>query len=67
MKLIGKLQDGTIFTKKGHDDFEPLEFKADEGIYRSYKFIIYVLFCVMYVFSLLSNGHFGIHIYRASD
>ncbi|KAD4584380.1 hypothetical protein R6Q59_036772 [Mikania micrantha] len=30
VKLTGKLQDGTVFTKKGHDDSEPLEFKADE-------------------------------------
>ncbi|KAL8261981.1 hypothetical protein R6Q59_026030 [Mikania micrantha] len=30
VKLIGKLQDGTVFIKKGHDDSEPLEFKTDE-------------------------------------
>ncbi|PSS09626.1 Peptidyl-prolyl cis-trans isomerase [Actinidia chinensis var. chinensis] len=31
LKLIGKLQDGTIFLKKGHDDDETLfEFKTDE-------------------------------------
>lgn len=30
VKLIGKLQDGTVYVKKGHDDSEPLEFKADE-------------------------------------
>lgn len=30
VKLIGKLHDGTIFTKKGHDE-EPFEFKIDEG------------------------------------
>ncbi|KAI4319298.1 hypothetical protein MLD38_032916 [Melastoma candidum] len=31
VKLIGKLQDGTIFLKKGHgDDEEPFEFKTDE-------------------------------------
>ncbi|XVF84525.1 hypothetical protein PTKIN_Ptkin17bG0044000 [Pterospermum kingtungense] len=29
VKLIGKLQDGTIFVKKGHDE-EPFEFKIDE-------------------------------------
>ncbi|XP_050144355.1 70 kDa peptidyl-prolyl isomerase-like [Malus sylvestris] len=29
VKLVGKLPDGTIFTKKGHDD-EPFEFKTDE-------------------------------------
>ena len=32
VKLIGKLQDGTVFLKKGHDNDEQLfEFKADEG------------------------------------
>lgn len=35
MKLIGKLQDGTAFLKKGHgEDEEPFEFKTDEGINR---------------------------------
>ncbi|WRX21381.1 FKBP-type peptidyl-prolyl cis-trans isomerase domain - like 10 [Theobroma cacao] len=29
LKLIGKLQDGKIFVKKGHDE-EPFEFKIDE-------------------------------------
>lgn len=32
MKLIGKLQDGTVFVKKGHDEQEPFEFKTDEGL-----------------------------------
>lgn len=31
VKLIGKLQDGTVFLKKGHDDEQPFEFKIDEG------------------------------------
>lgn len=32
MKLVGKLQDGTVFLKKGHGDGEGLfEFKTDEG------------------------------------
>ncbi|RWR80744.1 peptidyl-prolyl isomerase-like protein isoform X1 [Cinnamomum micranthum f. kanehirae] len=30
VKLIGRLQDGTIFLKKGHDEDEPFEFKTDE-------------------------------------
>lgn len=31
VKLIGKLQDGTVFLKKGHDDGdEPFEFKTDD-------------------------------------
>lgn len=34
VKLIGKLQDGTIFIKKGHNgenEDELFEFKTDEG------------------------------------
>ncbi|XP_010905156.1 70 kDa peptidyl-prolyl isomerase-like [Elaeis guineensis] len=30
VKLIGKLQDGTVFVKKGYDDEAPFEFKTDE-------------------------------------
>ncbi|KAK4732905.1 hypothetical protein R3W88_025893 [Solanum pinnatisectum] len=30
VKLIGKLQDGTVFVKKGHNEEEPFEFKIDE-------------------------------------
>ncbi|CAK8578440.1 unnamed protein product [Lathyrus sativus] len=30
VKLIGKLEDGTVFLKKGHDDDQPFEFKIDE-------------------------------------
>ncbi|KQJ99514.1 peptidyl-prolyl cis-trans isomerase FKBP62 [Brachypodium distachyon] len=30
VKLIGKLEDGTVFFKKGHDGEEPFEFKTDE-------------------------------------
>ncbi|WOK94503.1 70 kDa peptidyl-prolyl isomerase-like [Canna indica] len=30
VKLIGKLQDGTVFVKKGHDGEEPFQFKTDE-------------------------------------
>ncbi|XP_009406340.2 70 kDa peptidyl-prolyl isomerase [Musa acuminata AAA Group] len=30
VKLIGKLDDGTVFVKKGHDGDEPFEFKTDE-------------------------------------
>ncbi|CAM0945516.1 unnamed protein product [Alopecurus aequalis] len=30
VKLIGKLEDGTVFVKKGHDGEEPFEFKTDE-------------------------------------
>ncbi|CAO2822434.1 unnamed protein product [Amaranthus hypochondriacus] len=42
VKLIGKLQDGTVFVKKGHDDENLFEFKVDEeqvidGLDRSVK------------------------------
>ncbi|CAI0561169.1 unnamed protein product [Linum tenue] len=30
LKLIGKLQDGTVFLKKGHEDGQLFEFKTDE-------------------------------------
>ena len=30
MRLVGKLEDGTVFVKKGHDGEEPFEFKTDE-------------------------------------
>ncbi|MQL70377.1 hypothetical protein Taro_002706 [Colocasia esculenta] len=30
VKLTGKLQDGTVFDRRGHDE-EPFEFKTDEG------------------------------------
>ncbi|KAL8162890.1 hypothetical protein V2J09_014379 [Rumex salicifolius] len=30
VKLMGKLQDGTVFVKKGHDEDSPFEFKVDE-------------------------------------
>lgn len=35
VKLIGKLQDGTVFVKKGHGDNESdlFEFKTDEGTF----------------------------------
>lgn len=32
VKLIGKLEDGTVFCKKGHDEEELFEFRTDEGI-----------------------------------
>ena len=32
VKFIGKLQDGTVFIKKGYDDEQPFEFKIDEGM-----------------------------------
>lgn len=36
MKLTGKLQDGTTFLSKGHDEEEKLfEFKTDEGNLKS--------------------------------
>jgi hypothetical protein len=30
VRLIGKLEDGTVFVRKGHDGEEPFEFKTDE-------------------------------------
>ncbi|XP_051216656.1 peptidyl-prolyl cis-trans isomerase FKBP62 [Lolium perenne] len=30
VRLVGKLEDGTVFIKKGHEDGEPFEFKTDE-------------------------------------
>ncbi|KAJ6808071.1 70 kDa peptidyl-prolyl isomerase-like isoform X1 [Iris pallida] len=30
VKLIGRLQDGTVFVKKGHDEEAPFEWKTDE-------------------------------------
>ncbi|KAM0932132.1 putative peptidylprolyl isomerase [Dioscorea sansibarensis] len=30
VKLIGKLQDGSVFLKRGHDEEEPFEFTTDE-------------------------------------
>jgi len=30
VRLVGKLEDGTVFVKKGHDGEEPFEFKTDE-------------------------------------
>jgi FK506-binding protein 4/5 len=30
VRLIGKLEDGTVFAKKGHEGDEPFEFKTDE-------------------------------------
>ncbi|CAN4090806.1 unnamed protein product [Withania somnifera] len=42
VKLMGKLQDGTVFVKKGHDEEEPFEFEIDkeqviEGLDRAVK------------------------------
>ena len=45
MKLVGKLQDGTVFVKKGHGDNEDdlFEFKTDEGMHiqSSFESIVY--------------------------
>jgi FK506-binding protein 4/5 len=30
VRFIGKLEDGTVFSKKGHDGDEPFEFRTDE-------------------------------------
>lgn len=45
MKLIGRLQDGKEFLKKGHGEGEePFEFKSDEGNNTSK--------CILFLFSL---------------
>jgi len=36
VKLIGKLQDGTVFIKKGYGDEQPFEFKIDEGEFNNH-------------------------------
>ena len=51
VKLIGKLQDGTVFLKKGHGDGdEPFEFKTDDGKNWSHLFLVtdFVHFCAVY-------------------
>lgn len=58
VKLIGKLQDGTVFLKKGHNEGEELfEFKTDEGnrttllptIFFSFM-ILAELACLIFIF-----------------
>lgn len=47
VKLIGKLQDGTVFLKKGHDgenEDDLFEFKTDEGMHPDY-FIVIIIWC----------------------
>jgi len=54
VKLIGKLQDGTTFLSKGHDEEEKLfEFKTDEGNLKSAS----VLSCLhpRHIFFLVSK------------
>lgn len=48
MKLIGKLQDGTIFVNKGHGDSEDdlFEFKTDEGTDIVLSFFLSVTFAL---------------------
>lgn len=47
VKLIGKLQDGTVFVKKGYVDEQPFEFKIDEGTLNNHlNFIISLLFSI---------------------
>lgn len=64
MKLIGKLEDGTVFVKKGHDDEPPFEFKVDEG--KSLDTTVY--YDVLLIFGLRErcNYHFVIYVYRSS-
>ena len=30
-RLVGKLEDGTVFEQRGHSEEEPIEFTIDEG------------------------------------
>lgn len=32
VKFIGKLENGTVFVKKGHGEEEPFEFRTDDGM-----------------------------------
>lgn len=45
VKLIGKLQDGTVFFKKGQDDSELFEFKTDEGKFHCGSFPSHLILC----------------------
>lgn len=50
MKLVGKLQDGTVFLKKGHGDGEDLfEFKTDEGTKTVESLYIAGLLCILFL------------------
>lgn len=51
VKIVGKLEDGTVFVKKGHDGDEPLEFKTDEGnlffsLMQAMPFIYFLFMCL---------------------
>lgn len=49
MKLIGKLQDGKEFLKKGHGEGEePFEFKTDEGNNTSECFFFFFFLFVFF-------------------
>ena len=49
VKLIGKLQDGTVFLKKGHGEGEePFEFKTDEGNKNSEFYFHFFYFCFFF-------------------
>lgn len=59
MKLIGKLQDGTVFLKKGHDDGDELfEFKTDEGKYWSNPLLVISFVC----FSCVLTDLWGLNL-----
>ena len=44
VKYVGKLEDGTVFEKKGHDGDELFEFVNDEGLSLVFTSMALVLF-----------------------
>lgn len=53
VKLIGKLQDGTVFVKKGHDGDALLEFKTDEGKYWNDCLLVINFMYELYIYSIV--------------
>lgn len=56
VKLMGKLQDGTVFLKKGHDEDELFEFKTEEGTDDILSYLgsgLLSLYCLFYCICLL--------------
>lgn len=65
MKVIGKLQDGTVFLKKGQDEGEELfEFKTDQGdivvVFFLFYFFCYLMFYCTDLFDQQSKSLMGL-------